>query len=113
MSFHSPGAPGYGSVVTVAEGVDVVRPVPEESFDERCADERDQQQGDDEDPPADRDPVAAKAEPDLLPVAARLDLVGLAELAVRLERNRSRQPRTGREQVGVLRRCHVTLDVEY
>ena len=63
MSSKLPGAPGYGSVLTVvhgptgscefgveaAERVDVVRAVPELALGERRADEGDQQQGGDED----------------------------------------------------------------
>ena len=64
-------------------------------------------------PPAIATRSRAEAEPDLLPVAARLDLVDLAELAVRLDRDGRRQPRAGREQIGVLRRRHATLDAAY
>ena len=57
---------------------------------------------DDEDPTRDCDLVALEAEPDLLPVAAGLDRLDLAELAVRLERDRRREPGAGGHQIGLL-----------
>ena len=59
-------------------------------------------------PPAIATRSLPQTEPDLLPVAARLDgLDVLAELAVGLDRDRGREAGAGGEQIPVVRRGHA------
>src|SRR5262249_20350943 len=62
-----------GRVDAVRE--DVVRAVPEDPREQRAADERHEEQEEDEPDADDGQLVAAEADPDELPVAARLDLL--------------------------------------
>ena len=79
-------------VDAAARDEEVVRPVAEEVLGEPRADEGDEEQEDDEDAAHDRDLVALEPPPDLLPVAAGLDL-DLAELG---RIHPSDEPRRGR-----------------
>src|SRR5436190_5200462 len=71
--------------------VEVVRAVPEEVGSDRTARDRGEDQQDDEDAAADRHLVAPEAPPDLLPVSTGANLFDLAELTVRLDRDRRRK----------------------
>src|SRR5262249_34726589 len=82
--------------------VDVVRPVAENRGRNRGADERREDEPDDEDAARDRDPVAAEADPDLLPVAActNLDVAEIRlELTGRVSDDRRRDSRRSRRQM--------------
>ena len=76
---------------------DVVRPVAEPLLGERRAGEGRDEEEDDEEAARDRDLVAAEPAPDLLPVAASLDVGDLAELAAGLERDLGGETCAGRE----------------
>jgi len=82
--------------------VEVVDSVAEEGRGNRPASDRDGNQQDDEDAAADRDLVAAEPAPDLLPVAAGPDGFELAELAVRLDRDRRRKSGLGADELVLL-----------
>jgi hypothetical protein len=76
--------------------------MPEQRRCDRRTDERREDEDDDEDPARDRHPVAAKADPDLLPVTARPDLpdrIELADLTMRLDGDTRCQPSASRDEL--------------
>ena len=86
----------------------VVRPVPEVVRRDRPAGERAEDEEQDEAAAGDRDPVAAEAEPDELPVAARANCSNDvdADLAVGLGGDRRRQASRRRDELRTFGRGH-------
>src|SRR5439155_6819505 len=96
------------SLVDAAREELVVRPVPEVVRRDRPAGERAEDEEQEEAAAGDRDPVAAEAEPDELPVAARANCSNDVDtdLAVRLGGDRRRKASRRRDELRTFGRGH-------